>query len=99
MSILSQLPREFWIGLLIEIAPLLVAAGVCGVAGFLMLERVEKGGVGFALGALLGPIGLVIAWVKRDNALRDQQAGMTAHARAVDEVMAKLKATDPNRPR
>lgn len=50
----------------------LFVLGVCSVAGYLMLARVGRGAFGWALGFLLGPLGLVLAWVIRDNALRDQ---------------------------
>lgn len=39
-----------------------------GVAGAALLSRYDKAGVGCLLGGLLGPIGLIIAWVMRDNA-------------------------------
>ncbi|HKO18405.1 MAG TPA: SHOCT domain-containing protein [Acidobacteriaceae bacterium] len=51
----------------------LLSAVVCGVAGYLILDRVDRGDVGGALGFFLGPIGLVIAWVMRDNGLRDEE--------------------------
>jgi putative oligomerization/nucleic acid binding protein len=56
----------------------LVGALICGLAGGIMLDRVERGLAGALLGFFLGPIGLVIAWVMRDNALRDAEA---EHAR------------------
>lgn len=52
----------------------LAAAALCGVAGFLMLDRVGKGRTGVLLGAMLGPIGLGIAAVMRGNALRAEDA-------------------------
>jgi hypothetical protein len=51
----------------------------CGIAGGLMLERVGRGGSGFMLGFLLGPIGLVIAWITRDNALKDEDERKRRH--------------------
>lgn len=51
---------------------LLIGCEICGAAGYLILERVRRGVSGFLLGFLLGPIGLVMAWVIRDNALRDK---------------------------
>lgn len=50
---------------------LLVWAVIWGTPGYLMLARVGRGLLGCVLGILLGPIGLVTAWVIRDNALRD----------------------------
>jgi hypothetical protein len=52
---------------------------VCAIAGYVMLDRVDRGGTGVALGFFLGPIGLVIAWVMRDNALRDQAERQRHH--------------------
>jgi hypothetical protein len=46
----------------------------CGVAGFVMLSRFNRGILGSALGAGLGPIGLVIAYFIRDNAKLDTEA-------------------------
>jgi hypothetical protein len=44
-----------------------------GRAGYLMLARFGRGwdGAGLAIG--FGPIGLVIAWVIRDNLFRDRE--------------------------
>src|SRR5947209_2646659 len=58
-----------------------VTAGGCCVVGFLILDRVDRGWVGVLLGFFLGPIGLVIAWVLRDNALRDQEERDRRHQR------------------
>ena len=57
----------------------LFVLGVCGVAGYLMLARVGRGATGWVLGFLLGPLGVIIAWVIRDNALRDQAEGYRDH--------------------
>jgi hypothetical protein len=51
-----------------------VGAAICGLAGGVMLDRVGRGLAGALLGFFLGPIGLLIAWVVRDNALRDEEA-------------------------
>jgi hypothetical protein len=59
----------------------LVSAVICGAAGFFILERVERPGTGAALGALLGPIGLLIAWILRDNAIRDEEIRKDRHAK------------------
>jgi hypothetical protein len=40
---------------------------LCGIAGGAMLSRYNQAGTGCLLGFLLGPIGLVIAWTKRDD--------------------------------
>ncbi len=56
-----------------------IGAAVCGAAGFFMLDRVDRGATGAALGALLGPLGLVIAWVMRDNGLRDLEERERRH--------------------
>lgn len=52
---------------------LIVSGIVCGAAGYYILDRVDRGGLGIALGFFLGPVGLVIAWVLRDSALRDEE--------------------------
>lgn len=44
-----------------------------GVAGALILNRFNKAGIGCLLGILLGPIGLIIAWVMRSNAQADEE--------------------------
>jgi hypothetical protein len=64
-------------------APALIGLLACAVAGYLMLARIKRGFAGFLLGLLLGPIGLVIAWVIRDNKLRD-----------LDEARARERAMD-----
>jgi hypothetical protein len=51
---------------------LLVFWILCGVAGYVMLDRFGKGALGFFLGALGGPIGLLIAFFIRDNNKMDQ---------------------------
>lgn len=75
--------REVMPGLLIGLIPVLlpffIGGVICGIAGFMMLDAVDRGGVGFALGFFLGPIGLVIAWVQRDNGLREQEARQHRH--------------------
>lgn len=91
-----------WQAMLLN-APLLIAgfitACLCGLAGFMMLDRVDRGGAGFALGFFLGPIGLVIAWVMRDNAPREEDRATLRrlHADQIDDIMARLRSTDPNR--
>jgi uncharacterized membrane protein len=54
------------------LTPILIAVVGCAVAGYLMLARVDRGFAGVLLGFFLGPVGLIIAWVMRANALRDQ---------------------------
>jgi len=68
-------------GLFIVIS--LVVLAVCSVAGYLMLARVGRGADGWALGFFLGPLGLVLAWVIRDNALRDDADGIPSRTRPV----------------
>jgi hypothetical protein len=41
-------------------------------AGYLMLARFDRGFEGALYGFLFGPLGLVMAWVMRDNEFRDQ---------------------------
>jgi uncharacterized membrane protein YfcA len=84
---------EEWPALIIPF----VGALLCGIAGLVILERVDRELAGFTLGFFLGPIGLIIAWVMRDNALRNRQAFMTRHAKNVDDVRARLRERDRNR--
>lgn len=56
------------------------------VAGALILKPVDKQGVGVALGFFLGPIGLVIAWAKRENELLERQEYKERHRAALDDV-------------
>jgi len=70
----------------------LVGAIICGLAGAAMLDSVEKSGTGFWLGFLLGPIGVVIAWAKRDDARRELEERARRH-RHVDDVMSNLRTT------
>jgi hypothetical protein len=78
--------------------PFFIGAVVCGIAGFMMLDNAERGGAGFALGFFLGPIGLVIAWVMRDNALREEESRRSRH-HPIDDYLKNMKApaTSPNR--
>lgn len=55
-----------------------------GVAGAIVLSRFNKAGTGCLLGGLLGPIGLIIAFVMRGN-LRDAES--RAHQ---DQQAAKM---------
>ena len=61
------------LGYLGILAPTLAIVIGCAIAGYLMLARVDRGFVGVLLGFFLGPIGLLIAWPMRDNALRDRE--------------------------
>ena len=56
------------------------------VAGALILKPVDKQGVGVALGFFLGPIGLVIAWAKRENELLERREYKERHRVALDDV-------------
>lgn len=49
------------------------------VAGYLMLAPVDRAGDGIALGVLLGPMGLVIAWIIRDNEYREREEYQRRH--------------------
>ena len=50
-----------------------------GVAGALMLKPLDRQGTGFALGFLLGPIGLIIAWTIRQNELLERAEYVERH--------------------
>jgi hypothetical protein len=69
---------------------LIVGFVACGIAGGMMLERIKRGGTGFTLGFFLGPIGLVIAWIMRDNATRE----IALHSRQIDAPAARLFGSD-----
>ena len=43
-----------------------------GIAGAAVLSRYNKAGIGCLLGLFLGPIGLLIAWTKRDDERLDE---------------------------
>ena len=36
---------------------------VCGLGGMVLMERKGHGGIGFLLGFLLGPLGIVVVWL------------------------------------
>jgi hypothetical protein len=57
----------------------LISAGIFGAAGAFLLDAADRGGEGFMWGFLLGPIGLVIAWVRRDDALREREEKARRH--------------------
>jgi hypothetical protein len=57
------------VGYITILAPLLIVVVGCAVAGYLMLSPVDRGFVGVLLGFFLGPIGVLIAWPMRANAL------------------------------
>jgi len=62
-----------------------------GIAGALMLKPVERGGVGFALGFFLGPIGLVIAWTMRANELLERAAYAERHRAALASMSTPVQ--------
>lgn len=45
---------------------------LCGALGAVILSRYDKAGTGCLLGVILGPIGVIIAWVMRDNQKTDE---------------------------
>lgn len=70
---------------------ILVLWALFGLAGAVILNRFNKAGIGCLLGILLGPIGLIIAWVMRSNAQADEerkrhQEQVAALARANQET-------------
>ena len=65
-----------------------------GVAGALMLKPVDRKGAGFALGALLGPIGLVIAWTMRSNELLERAEYAERHRATPPNVTAPVQLAD-----
>ncbi|HEY7233850.1 MAG TPA: SHOCT domain-containing protein [Gemmatimonadaceae bacterium] len=73
----------------------LLTALVCGAAGAALLGAAEKSGTGFWLGFLLGPLGLIIAWAKRDDAMRELEERAQRH-RQVDNAMRGLRQPVPS---
>jgi hypothetical protein len=55
-------------------APVLIIVVACAIISAALLARIKRGVAGFLLGLLLGPIGLIIAWVMRSNRLRQEEA-------------------------
>ena len=55
------------------LTPTLILLVGCAIAGYLTLARVGRGLAGILLGFFLGPIGLLIAWPMRANALLDRE--------------------------
>lgn len=67
-----------------------------GIAGALMLKPVDRGGTGFALGPLLGPIGLVIAWTMRANELLERAEYEKRHTHTLPPALSSGVPTRPN---
>jgi hypothetical protein len=58
----------------------IIGAFVFGIGGAAMLSQFDRAGTGFLLGFLLGPVGLVIAWVKRDNLKTEDEERRARHS-------------------
>jgi hypothetical protein len=76
--------------------PAIIGVIGCAVAGFFMLDRFERGVTGALLGFFLGPIGLVIAWVMRSNAMEEERGHQARHATQVDAVMRNVIDPEPS---
>jgi hypothetical protein len=83
--------REFLMLLAPLLVPALIGASIFGVAGYFMLECVDRGWAGFWLGFFLAPIGLVIAWVMRDNEFRERDERARRH-HPLDAAVANLRS-------
>ncbi|AHG92105.1 hypothetical protein J421_4638 (plasmid) [Gemmatirosa kalamazoonensis] len=75
---------------------LFIFAVACGIAGYLLLEPMDNGGAGAALGFLLGPIGILIAWIMRMNAQRELEAQRVRHDRHHRESDSRATAVVPS---
>jgi predicted lipid-binding transport protein (Tim44 family) len=66
----------------------------CGIAGYMMLDIVDSGWQGFFAGLFLGPIGLVIAWVMRDNLLREraERAERAKRHAPIDDTIHRMQS-------
>lgn len=85
---------DIWLAFVI----LLLIAQACafGFAGGKMMEPFDRFGEGFALGFLLGPVGLVIAWTLRANELLEQKRRDRRQAMAPpSSATARPPATPP----
>src|SRR5437762_2374483 len=80
---------------------ILLGAQACafGVAGGKLLEPLDRYGDGFALGFLLGPVGLVIAWAMRANGLLELERKERPHAAAPAPPPRNAKPSTPTAPR
>lgn len=45
---------------------------ICGFTGMFVLHPFQKGGVGFLLGLVLGPLGVAFALIERGNLRREE---------------------------
>jgi hypothetical protein len=64
----------------------LLVLAACGAAGYLLLARTGRGATGWLAGFFLGPLGVLIAWVTRDNALRDGEGRGPIQGRSTGSV-------------
>ena len=61
--------------------------GLCGLVGGALLGRLDRAGTGVLLGALLGPIGLVIVLLQRRRwAARDRVTALQAESRREEQA-------------
>lgn len=85
-------PVSIYIGVLVVYC--LVVGLPMAIAGYMLLDRFDKGGTGAMVSFLLGPMGILIAWIMRDNEFRDREEA--ERKRAMD---AAKPARDPHEPR
>jgi hypothetical protein len=48
----------------------IVALIACAAFGATLLSRLDRAGTGFLLGGLLGPLGLLVIWLRRPHWIR-----------------------------
>lgn len=63
----------------------IVACVACCAAGYLLLKPLDRGVTGLMLGLLLGPLGLVIAWIMRENGYRERSEYQRRHERPASD--------------
>jgi hypothetical protein len=70
---------------------------LCGIVGAAILSPHQKAGIGCLAGGLLGPIGIILAWIERSNL--DRKADLQREEVRAAELRAlasqRLPATSP----
>lgn len=75
---------------------LLFALLICAIVGLLVLNPFKKGALGFLLGLLLGPLGVIIAIIERSNLRREELNGQ--HREVLTMLQRGTSAPEPEMP-